>query len=141
MKYTVYDCPGPEKYEVARFFWLEDALEYHITHGTTKVYYNGEYLCRIQQEDRMRFVQDPSEKVEYLNQLRELCDMRDQDEWKRTHPADWLVAREQPRSFGDPNWYPGGTGIAPAQYRQYVTSGDSVTRKPDTGEPSSIASM
>lgn len=141
MKYTVMDCPGPEKYEVARFFWLEDALEYHITHGTTKIYYNGEYLCRIQQDDRVRFVQDPSEKVEYLNQLRDLCDMRDEDEWKRTHPADWLVAREQPKSFGDPNWYNRNGKLYP-EFLPYVTTGGSGTRSStETGGHNTIASM
>lgn len=144
MKYTIIATPGPERYEVAKFFWLEDAFEYHVAHGDTELFYSGERMCRITQDDRVGFVRDPSEKIEFLNRLSEQCIGVDEREWKRTHPQPWEGQPLQVppmRSFGDPNWYPQGT-TAPKEYYRYVTVGDSVMKKEDsTGGPSSIANM
>ena len=143
MKYTVMDCPGVERYEVAKFFWLEDAFEYHVTHGFTELYYDGQKISELSIEDRMSFVRDPKLKSDFLEALGDRCKYQDQEEWKRTHPQPWEGQNLQPppmKSFGDPNWYQQGGTLKP-QYRQYVTVGDSVMKSStETGGPNTIAS-
>ena len=137
------DCPGVERYEVARFFWLEDAFEYHVTHGFTELYYDGQKISELSIEDRMSFVREPKLKNDLLESLGHQCKIQDLKEWKRAHPepANWQPLQPPPmRSFGDPNWYPQGT-TAPKEFHRYVTVGDSVMRSStETGGPNTIAS-
>lgn len=144
MKYTIIATPGPERYEVAKFFWLEDAVEYLLMHGASELFYDGQALANPSLDDRMALIADPAQKVDYLLQLKGNCQYMDEREWKRTHPQPWEGPNLQPppmRSFGDPNWYRQGGTIAPKEYHQYVTVGDSGMKREDsTGGPSSIAS-
>lgn len=144
MKYTVMDCPGVERYEVAKFFWLEDAFEYHVAHGFTELYYDGQKISELSIEDRMSFVREPKLKNILLETLGSQCKIQDLKEWKRVHPepVNWQPLQPPPmKSFGDPNWYRQGGTTAPAEFHQYVTTGDSGTKSSmGTGGPNTTAS-
>lgn len=143
MKYTVIDCPGVERYEVAKFFWLEDAFEYHVAHSSSELLYNGEKISNLSLDDRIGFTQDANFKSAYLELMKAQCAYADEREWKRTHPQPWEGQPIQPppmKGFGDPNWYQQSGTLKP-QYRQYVTTGDSGMKSSmETGGPNTIAS-
>ena len=142
MKYTVMDCPGVERYEVAKFFWLEDAFEFHLSHPHTSIFYNGRHIRTISEEEKATMAYNPLAKKDALDSLHSSCVSEDESEWNRTHPYQTQPLQSPPmRSFGDPNWYQQGGTTAPKEYHRYVTVGDSDLRNSTAnGEPNTIAS-